>query len=459
MSVFSNKLVSRLTIVAALGYFVDIYDLLLFNVIKGSSLKDLGFPGIENEAALLNFQMFGMLLGGIFWGILGDKRGRVTVLFGSILTYSIANIANAFVVGFNDYAVWRFIAGFGLAGELGAGVTLVSETMSKENRGIGTMVIVSLGVLGAIVAVAVHEALGWQNAFLMGGILGLLLLLLRAGALESGMFESLKHAEHVNRGNFFDLFSKNPAHRKIWIVLFPLAMTAFAMGYILPQYKLLYWGILWFSALAAVVQMVLDARFRKYMYCTLVGMPIWFTIGILISFANRFGVATGVEGTINVPNAVALAYFGLSIGDFSSGLLSQVLRSRRKAMMIFIVAKVGVVLIYLFSHGLSAMAYYGLCFLLGVTGGYWAVFVQNASEQFGTNLRSTVTNTVPNFVRGGLVAMSTAFLALLNNPKVPDASYIQSALVVGAVAILLALFSAWSLEETFSKDLDYLEDA
>lgn len=458
MSIFSSKNVSRLTLVAALGYFVDIYDLLLFNIIKGDSLKDLGIASIENEAALLNFQMFGMLIGGIFWGIMGDKRGRVTVLFGSIITYSIANIANAFVGGFADYALWRFIAGFGLAGELGAGVTLVSETMEKDKRGLGTMVIVSFGVLGAVVAVLVHEALGWQNSFIVGGVLGLGLLLLRAGALESGMFESLKQQDTVNRGNFFELFSDDPLQRKIWQVLFPLAMACFALSYIFPQYSMVYRGVLGLFGLGLVVQMAINTRFRKYMFCILLGMPIWFTIGILIAFSNRFAVVTEVQGAIAVPTAIALCYLGLSVGDFSSGLLSQVLKSRKKAILIFLLAKIVVVGCYLFLHGLSSTLYYTLCFLLGLTAGYWAIFVQNASEQFGTNIRSTVTNTVPNFVRGGLVAMSTAFLAMIPTKMPPSMYYVHAGLVVGGVVILIAIVSTLAIQETFSKDLDYLEE-
>ncbi|HRR07481.1 MAG TPA: MFS transporter [Rhodothermales bacterium] len=458
MSIFSSKNVSRLALVAALGYFVDVYDLLLFNVIKGDSLKDLGLSGIENEAALLNFQMFGMLLGGIMWGILGDKKGRVTVLFGSILTYSIANLANAFVVGFWDYALWRFIAGFGLAGELGAGVTLVSETMEKEKRGIGTMIIVSFGVLGAVVAVLVHEALGWQNAFIVGGLMGLALLLLRAGALESGMFEGIKKNDAAHRGDFFHLITKDKTIRRVWEFLLPVSLLAFVLSFLMPAYSTLYRVIFGILGIGIVIQMFNDARFRKYMFCILLGMPIWYVIGILVSFSNRFAVVTGVTGDILVPTAVAFCYLGLSIGDFSSGLLSQKLRSRKKAILSFLVLMAVVVLAFLFLRGLSPAIYYGLCFMLGFSAGYWAIFVQNASEQFGTNLRSTVTNTVPNFVRGGLVAMSAAFLALIPNPKVPDEYFIHSALIVGAITIAIAVFSTLSIQETFSKDLDYVEE-
>jgi MFS family permease len=403
MSIFSDAKVSRLTLVAALGYFVDIYDLLLFNVVKKASLASLGIVGLSYEASLANWQMFGMLLGGIFWGILGDKRGRVTVLFGSILLYSVANIANAFVTTYEMYAVWRFIAGLGLAGELGAGITLVSETMDKENRGIGTMIIVSFGVLGAVVAAFVGQMMGWQNAFIVGGVMGLALLALRAGALESGMFEQIKKIDHVEKGNFFRLFNNGP-------------------------------------------------RLVKYLRVILIGLPIWFIIGILIAFSDRFGKMAGIAEPIVIGTSVMFCYLGLSSGDLCSGILSQVLRSRKKVMILFQSMMLVVVLIYLFVPNSNMIVFNTLCFLLGFSAGYWALFVQNASEQFGTNLRSTVTNTAPNFVRGALVPMTLSFQALLPN------GLRNAALIVGLVAIAIAFLSTISVEETFGKELDYLEE-
>lgn len=403
MSIFSDAKVSRLTLVAALGYFVDIYDLLLFNVVKKASLASLGIVGLSYEASLANWQMFGMLLGGIFWGILGDKRGRVTVLFGSILLYSVANIANAFVTTYEMYAVWRFIAGLGLAGELGAGITLVSETMDKENRGIGTMIIVSFGVLGAVVAAFVGQMMGWQNAFIVGGVMGLALLALRAGALESGMFEQIKKIDNVEKGNFFRLFNNGP-------------------------------------------------RLVKYLRVILIGLPIWFIIGILIAFSDRFGKMAGIAEPIVIGTSVMFCYLGLSSGDLCSGILSQVLRSRKKVMILFQSMMLVVVLIYLFVPNSNMIVFNTLCFLLGFSAGYWALFVQNASEQFGTNLRSTVTNTAPNFVRGALVPMTLSFQALLPN------GLRNAALIVGLVAIAIAFLSTISVEETFGKELDYLEE-
>jgi len=413
-----------LIVVASLGYFVDIYDLILFNVVKKESLIALG---ITNPAqlksisiGLFNWQMGGMLLGGILWGILGDKKGRIKVLFGSILMYSIANIANAFVDNVEAYAIIRFIAGVGLAGELGAGITLVSEVMSKENRGYGTMIIVTFGALGAVLAAlvggeghfiagAIQNATGiilanWQVAYIVGGALGLVLLLMRIGTLESGMFKGL-HSAGVKRGDFLSLF-KNP--------------------------KL----------------------FKTYLNCILIGLPVWYIIAVLVALAEDFARPSvlNVPGIVN-GQAVMYAYLGLSAGDLLSGLLSQWWRSRKKVVALYLAMSMTLVLLYLFTtSGNSSTYFYIIMFLIGVATGYWALFVSIAAEQFGTNIRSTVTTTVPNFVRGAVIPITASF-KLMEAPL----GTVGSALVVGVVCIGLAAFALRGLEETFAKDLDYIE--
>jgi len=413
-----------LIVVASLGYFVDIYDLILFNVVKKESLIALG---ITNPAQLksisidlFNWQMGGMLLGGILWGILGDKKGRIKVLFGSILMYSIANIANAFVDNVEAYAIIRFIAGVGLAGELGAGITLVSEVMSKENRGYGTMIIVTFGALGAVLAAlvggeghfiagAIQNATGiilanWQVAYIVGGALGLVLLLMRIGTLESGMFKGL-HSAGVKRGDFLSLF-KNP--------------------------KL----------------------FKTYLNCILIGLPVWYIIAVLVALAEDFARPSvlNVPGIVN-GQAVMYAYLGLSAGDLLSGLLSQWWRSRKKVVALYLAMSMTLVLLYLFTtSGNSSTYFYVIMFLIGVATGYWALFVSIAAEQFGTNIRSTVTTTVPNFVRGAVIPITASF-KLMEAPL----GTVGSALVVGVVCIGLAAFALRGLEETFAKDLDYIE--
>jgi len=399
-----NKSVYPLIIVASLGYFVDIYDLIVFNVVKNESLMALGFSGEalkNNEIYLFNLQMTGMLLGGILWGILGDKKGRVSVLFGSIFLYSVANIANAFVTTIDQYAFWRFTAGLGLAGELGAGITLVSETMHKEKRGYGTMIIVTFGALGAVVASLVGQAFGWQTTYIVGGCMGLALLLLRATAFESGMYEKVKQDASIQKGNFLVLFSSK-------------------------------------------------ANTLKYLSCILIGLPIWFVIGVLINLSNRFGEAFNLH--IEVAESVMYAYLGLSFGDLLSGLFSQWLRSRKKVVFGYLMLTLVLMLVYLFNANVSAAYFKFICFLLGAATGYWALFVTIASEQFGTNIRSTVTNTVPNFVRGAVVPITLSFKYLL-----PALGIIYAALTVGLVCIALAVFGVWYVKESFSKDLNYNE--
>ncbi len=394
-----------IVLVAALGYFVDIYDLILFNVVKNASLSALGYAGEELERTglmLFNWQMTGMLVGGIIWGVMGDRKGRVKVLFGSILMYSLANIANGFVNDINSYAFIRFIAGVGLAGELGAGITLVSETMTKENRGYGTMLIVTFGALGAVLAALIADQFDWKMAYFVGGGMGLLLLALRVGIYESGMFTETKQAG-IKRGRILDLFT--------------------------------------------------DAdRLKKYIYCICIGLPIWYVIGILIALSNKFGAINQVEGTIKVGTSIMFAYIGLSTGDLICGILSQVFRSRKKVVVAYLILSIVLTGVFLYSKELSLFWFNFLCFLLGAATGYWALFVTIASEQFGTNLRATVTTTVPNFVRGAVVPITLGFKSL-------ESSFgsITAAAIVGGICIVLAFISILNVKETFGKDLNYME--
>lgn len=396
-------------IVGALGYLVDIYDLILFSIVRVASLKDLGLSGDELTTQgifLINVQMCGMLLGGILWGVLGDRRGRVVLLFGSILMYSTANLANAFVHSVPAYATWRFIAGVGLAGELGGSITLVSEVLSKEARGYGTMVVATVGVFGAVVAALVGERFDWRTSYIIGGVLGFALLILRFGVLESGMFRRVQAApaDGLARGNFLSLFTNR-------------------------------------------------RRLVKYLCCILIGLPTWYVVGVLVTFSPEFSRALGVQGEIKAGSAVMLCYLGITLGDFLSGAGSQWLRSRRKVVGTFLVAALAVVVVYFRARGVSAEAFYGIIFLLGVTMGYWAVFVTIGAEQFGTNLRATVATTVPNFARGALPLITLSFSAA----RATSLGLLGGGLLVGVACILIALLALAGLEETYGKDLDYVE--
>lgn len=394
-------------LISALGYFVDIYDLLLFGIVRVPSLRDLGVPEEQMLSVgirLLNFQMAGMLIGGVIWGVLGDLRGRKSVLFGSILLYSLANIANAFVPNAEVYAWLRFIAGVGLAGELGAAITLVSEVMSKESRGLGTTVVASVGILGAVAASLIGDYFSWQTAYLVGGVMGLALLALRAGLIESGMFDAMaKSKKKLARGHFHQLFTD-------------------------PK------------------------RLGRYVCCILIGVPIWYVIGILITFAPEMARALNVVGEITGSRSIMWSYVGLSLGDLSAGLISQKLRSRKQSVLLFLALMSALIVVYVTQSGWSANAFYVLCAALGFSAGYWAVFVTVGAEQFGTNIRATVATTVPNFVRGSVVPVTLTFHALAG-----PFGMINAVWIVGVAVMLVALISLYFLRETFGRDLDYFE--
>jgi len=418
---------NALVIVASLGYMVDIYDMILYNVIKKESLEALGLAGSayeSNEIFLFNCQMIGMLLGGLLWGILGDKRGRISVLLGSILLYSVANIVNAFVVSLPQYAWVRFLAGIGLAGELGAGITLVVETMEKRTRGYGTMLVVTFGALGGVLAAIMGkkggvvsewfhawtgiQLAGWQMAYLVGGSMGLMLLALRVGIHESGMYRHLQHSA-VSRGDFLNLLRT-------------------------PRTLL------------------------RYVRCICVGLPIWFMFAILFSLSVSITPESGVRG-LEISSVFLYTYLGFTAGDFLTGLLSQLLGSRRKVILFSMSIGIIMVLYYAFPLSTDPRMFYWVFFFMGLFSGYWTLFITMAAEHFGTNIRSTVTTTVPNVVRGASVLMTLGYKSLLpflqsytSMPKV------MSALVIGTVSYALAYWGVITTTETFNKDLDYLED-
>ena len=394
-------------IVAALGYFVDIYDLILVSIVRRPSLTALGVAGdalVSEGVSILNWQMVGMLLGGIAFGVLGDKKGRIHILFGSITLYSLATLANGFVQDLGTYKALRLVAGIGLAGELGAGVTLVSEILPARLRGYGTMIVASVGVSGAVVGNLVAKLLSWRHAYWVGGVLGLLLLFLRIGVHESGMFKRLAKTGGVSRGNFFALFTS------------------------------------------------LD-RFKRYLASILIAMPIWFANAILVFFSPEFAKQLGVTGPVSAGDAVAFFYGGLVFGDVASGVLSQALESRKKVVLLFVsLLAVAIAAYFLAGPGASPATFLALCGLLGLTSGYWAIFVTVAAEQFGTNIRATVATTVPNFVRGLVAVVTTSFLWAR-----PHLGLVGGALAIGAFWFVLAIVSAVSLRETFGVDLDYVE--
>jgi len=395
-----------LVMIASLGYFVDIYDLIIFSIVRIQSFTDIGVPvedmRIKGEF-VLNMQMGGLLLGGVLWGIIGDKFGRLKVLFGSILLYSLANIANGFVQDVLMYGIIRFVAGIGLAGELGAGITLVSESMHKSKRGYGTMLVAGVGVLGAILAYFVSEEFDWRTAYFVGGGMGLLLLLLRVGSFESGLFKEQDNAGVV-KGDIRMLFTNR-------------------------------------------------GRLKRYINCLCIGLPIWFVVGVLVTQAPEIGKALGTTDVLSAGKGVMFTYIGISLGDVLAGIFAQILKSRKKVVLICQVIIIISSLWYLLSDGITATKFLALAFVMGLGVGYWATFVTISAEQFGTNLRATVATTAPNFVRGALIPSTMVYGILVNAFGIVPAAITMVLLLSG-----IAIYSLIQLEESFDKDLDYLEE-
>lgn len=404
-------------LVAALGYFVDIYDLLLFNIVRVDSINSLALDhGIKltSEMAksqgefIISIQMIGLLIGGIIWGILGDKKGRLSVLFGSIILYSVANIVNGFVQTPNQYALVRFVAGLGLAGELGAGITLVSELVSKEKRGLSTSLVAGIGLTGAVFAYFISLKLDWRACYFVGGGLGFCLLLLRISVFESGMFTQIKET-NISKGNFFMFFSNKE-------------------------------------------------RFFKYAKAILIGLPTWYVIGILLAFSNNFAEKFGIVGEVLPKKATMFAYVFISIADLLIGFVSHWLKSRKKALFIFYFLTVIGIVLYFMQQGGTAYTMYIICAFLGFGTGFWALFVTMAAEQFGTNLRATAATTAPNMVRGSLPLMLLLFNWFQSLTAGDSNSYLKSAIWLGVIVMAVSMSAAYFTKETFGKDLNFVEE-
>ena len=405
----SNSVFNIAVIVAALGYFVDIYDLLLFGIIRIPSLRSLGLSEqqiLTDGEAILQWQMWGLLLGGIIAGVIGDKRGRLSVLFGSIILYSLANIANGFVETVDQYKWIRFIAGLGLAGELGAGITLVSELTAKEKRGIATSLVAGIGLTGAVVAFIMKENFHWRTCYFIGGGLGMLLLILRISVFESGMFHEVKKLD-VQRGNFFMLFNN-------------------------------------------------AERFKKYLCSILIGLPTWFVIGVLVTFSSEFGKRFGIKEPIDPGKAIMYAYAAISVGDILIGFVSQWFKSRKKALFLFYgITAVFMVLFFTIQWNGSAEKMYWISAGLGFGTGFWAIFVTMGAEQFGTNLRATAATTIPNMVRGMLAILILPLFKWLR--EMDGVGYVNGGIYSAIILMAITIVAAVLTKETFNKDLNFVE--
>jgi MFS family permease len=381
----------------------------LFTIVRQPSVLAVGSTLetiIVDSAHIINWQMSGLLIGGILWGIIGDKKGRLKVLFGSILLYSVANILTSFVQTVDQYAYCRFVGGIGLAGELGAGITLVSEMLPKHKRGIGTSMVAGIGLFGAVFAYFTFQyTKDWRLCYQIGGGLGVFLLILRVKVAESFMFESAK-LENIQKGNFF-MFLNN------------------------------------------------KKRFSKYIKAILIGLPTWFVIGVLVNYSNKFATANYGENLIDSGRSVMFAYVGIATGDLIIGYVSQYFKSRKKALLLFYLLNIAGMVLFFSALNDSDDRMYAICGFLGFSTGYWAIFNQMAAEQFGTNLRATAATTIPNMVRGALPLINLLFLDILQ--KSLGWSIIQSGIFTGAIVMGITLIAFVFTEETYHKDLDYLE--
>ncbi len=402
-----KECINLTVIIASLGYFVDLFDITLFGVMRVTSLKDLGLTDpqqiLSDGVFIYNAGMIGMMIGGVLWGVIGDKKGRLSVLFASILLYSLSNIANAFVWDVNSYAFCRFMGGLGLAGELGAAITLVSESLPKEKRGIGTTIVASCGMLGIVAAALIGQLFPWKAAYVVGGLMGLGLLLARIRMHESALFTKVSHAADVPRGQFWMLFQ--------------------------------------------------GKRIGRYLACIAIGVPIYFTTGILWTFAPELTAGLNVQGTVTAGNAILLGSIGITIGDLLSGILSQYLQSRKKAVGACLALGFLVMTIYTQSEGMTNTMVYACCLVIGLAVGYWAVLVTVAAEQFGTNLRATVATTIPNFVRGSAVFVTLGFAEI--KKTMPTA---QAAFYIGTFCFAIAMVGLWAVKESFHRDLNFMEE-
>lgn len=394
-------------LVAALGYFVDVVDLWLFSNLRVQSLSDLGFSGkdvTDTGAFLLNTQQVGLLIGSVVWGVMGDRRGRSSVMFGSILLYSVGNILNAFVTTLTQYAALRFITGLGLAGEIGAGITLVCEILPKDKRGVGTTFVTTLGVAGAILAALMGKYLSWRTAFFVGGCMGLSLFFLRMLTHDSGLFEEMRRADGVKRGSLKQLISNRD-------------------------------------------------MIKRFVSCIASGMPIYLTFSIFAVFSPELAIALGIREPIVVADVMLCVSVGLTLGDLLAGLLSQLMCKRKMPLVLLVVLNCLVAVTILSGVFVSALMYLVLVGLLGLTSGYWACLITTAAEQFGTNIRATVTTMVPNLVRAMAIPITVAFVELKAYLSVHSTVW-----VVTTVVFACAFWGLAHLRESFHTDLDFYEE-
>jgi MFS transporter, putative metabolite:H+ symporter len=391
--------------VAALGYFVDVYDLLIFGAERVESLQAVGVPKEDMKDVgilILNFQMAGLILGGFLFGILADKLGRLKVLFASILLYSVANIANAFVTTVPAFAGARFFAGIGLAGELGVALSWISESLERRQRTIATMIVSAIGLFGGIAAALVGSVCHWKTSYIIGGVMGLILLVLRISVKESKIFIKNQFKD-IKRGDLIELFGSR---------------------------KQLY----------------------KYLLCVFAGAPAVVFINLYITLTPEFALAFGITEPVSVSTAIMVYLMVFAVSDILCGFLSKLMQKRKGPLLIYACMQIFATAYFLLAPPDTAMGYYYRCAFLGFSIGYWGILITNSVEQFGTNIRATVATSTPNLIRGLTIPASLIFTNLI-----PAYGLVRSGAIVGFSLIVISIISILLLKDKFENNLNFTE--
>lgn len=390
-------------LVVALGYYVDAYDLLVMSAVRKPSLLSLGVPESETlniGLSLLNYQLVGLMIGGVMWGVIADKYGRKKALFGSILIYSFANIANGYINSVNMYYWLRIIAGFGLAGELGVGISLITENVAKERRTISTAIVSFFGMLGASTGGWFGSIFEWQNCFLIGGFAGLLLLLLRLKVEESVMFNEIKD-KNVSKGNIW-MIIKNPK------------------------------------------------TLLTYFFCTLAGAASILFIGVFIQSTPELGKLFNLNITAGI--ALIWYYLGASVSEIIAGLLSKLLKERKAPIYIFYAISLLAITNFCVNVPNSPYFFYLNCLFLGFGLGWWSQLITLSAELFGINVRATAATSIPTFARAWNIPFSNIF-----KQNIPNLGIVNSAFGIGVIVVSLAIISITMVKETFENDANFIE--
>jgi MFS transporter, putative metabolite:H+ symporter len=381
------------------GYFIDIFDLVLFSTLRISSFEELKITDPTYwTVVFFNLQMTGILVGGIFWGKMADIKGRSWSFMGTILVFSIANIINGLTSSLTVYGICRFIAGFGLAGEMGSGIALICEKVPDEKRSLYLGFVSSLGCIGAVLSGWLGDIVYWRYLFIGSGFAGILLTLLRKNLLEPDLFRKTATL-NIPRGQWKTLFQSPPDLIRFILLIF-------------------------------------------------LGIPMWYIIGILWSFSTEMTSTIGLN-IFTSGQAILWGYVGVWMGDMLMPFVSQFLKSRIFTIQIcLIMMLLGV--IYLFQFQPHSLLSFQLTHIfLGFTIGYWAVYATLCGESFGTNIRALTSTSLPSLIRFSSIPMMIIY------QYGRDENELNIALGMGLTVLCISMITTYFIKDTFQKDIDF----